>query len=75
LAIFTRRAHSMGAMIGLIGSAVIQYFLTTEDIVHGILFAATGMISCFVMGYIASLIMPAKVKDLSGLTLYSIKKT
>lgn len=73
LAIFTRRAHGIGAMIGLVGSAVIQYFLTSEDIVHGVLFAATGMISCFVIGYIASLILPAKRKDLSGLTLYSLK--
>ncbi len=73
LAIFTRRAHTTGAMVGLIGSAVIQFFLTTEDIVHGVMFAATGMISCFVIGYIASLILPAKGKDLSGLTLYSLK--
>jgi SSS family transporter len=73
LAIFTRRAHSTGAMIGLIGSAVIQYFLTSEDFVHGVLFAATGMISCFVIGYSASLIFPTKSKDLSGLTVYSLK--
>jgi len=74
LAIFTRRAHSTGAMIGLIGSAIIQYFLTSEDSVHGVMFAATGLISCFVIGYLASLILPAKDKDLSGLTLYSITK-
>jgi SSS family transporter len=74
LAIFTRRAHSMGAMIGLIGSAVIQYFLTTEDVVHGVLFAATGLVSCFVIGYLASLILPGEDKNLSGLTLYSMTK-
>jgi Na+/proline symporter len=74
LAIFTRRAHATGAMIGLIGSAIIQYFITSESIVHGVLFAATGMISCVVIGYLASWILPGKVKNLSGLTMYSLKQ-
>jgi SSS family solute:Na+ symporter len=73
LAIFTRKANWQGAMIGLIASAAIQFFLKTNNTVHGVLFAATGMISCFVIGYLASLVMPAQKKDLDGLTLYTLK--
>jgi Na+/proline symporter len=74
LAIFTRRANSKGAMIGLLTSAVIQYFLITTNTVHDVMFAATGMMSCFVIGYMASLIISDKDRDLTGLTLYSLKK-
>lgn len=74
LAIFTRRANARGAITGLIASAVIQYFLSANAVVHGVLFSATGMITCVVIGYLASLLMPEKEKDLEGLTLYSLKK-
>ncbi len=74
LAIFTRRANWQGAMIGLIASAAIQFFLKTNNTVHGVLFAATGMISCFVIGYLASLVIPGKNKNLHGLTLFTLTK-
>lgn len=72
LAIFTRRANSRGAMIGLLASAILQYFLQATNTVHGVMFTATGMISCVFIGYLASLVTPGKIKDLSGLTLYSL---
>jgi solute:Na+ symporter, SSS family len=75
LAIFTRRANSRGALIGLIASAIIQYTLQSSGMVHGVMFAATGMISCFAIGYLASLVMGSKDKDLTGLTMYSLKKS
>ena len=74
LAIFTRRASSSGAMIGLFASAFIQYFLNSNDSVHGVLFAATGMITCLVIGYFASLVVPGNKRNLTGLTLFSLKK-
>jgi SSS family transporter len=73
LAIFTRRANWQGAMIGLLASAAIQYTLKSNNLVHGVLFAATGMLSCFVIGYLASLVVPGKKKTLKGLTLYTLK--
>ncbi|MCF7973233.1 MAG: sodium/solute symporter [Phycisphaerae bacterium] len=73
LAIFTRRANSRGAMAGFLASAVIQYGLNVNDTVHGVLFAVTGMVTCFVIGYAASLVMPGDHKDLTGLTVYSLK--
>jgi Na+/proline symporter len=73
LAIFTRRANSKGAMIGLLSSAVIQYFLNINSVVHGVMFAATGMISCVIIGYLTSQFFSEKERDLEGLTLYSLK--
>jgi len=73
LAIFTRRANGKGAMIGLLTSAATQYFLNLNNVVHGVMFAATGMITCFVVGYLASLVISDKGRDLEGLTLYSMK--
>lgn len=73
LAIFTRRANWRGAMVGLLASAIVQFTLKTNDVVHGVLFSATGMISCFVIGYLASLMLPGDEKDLKGLTLYTLK--
>ena len=72
LAIFTRRANSRGAMIGLLASAILQYFLQATNAVHGVMFAATGMISCVLIGYLASLFTPNQRKDIEGLTLYSL---
>ena len=73
LAVFTRQANSRGAIVGLSASALLQYILEVNHIVHGVLFAATGMISCVVVGYIASVIIPGKKRDLTGLTLYTLK--
>ena len=71
LAILTRCANSRGVMIGLAASAVLQYFLNVRNMVHGILFAATGLISCFVIGYLSSLLLPGDKKNLTGLTIHS----
>ncbi len=74
LAVFTKRATGHGAMSGLLLSAVVQYYLKTNSVVHPVLFAATGMISCFVIGYLASLCIPGGKKDIEGLTFYTLKE-
>jgi Na+/proline symporter len=72
LAIFTRKAHWKGALVGLIASALIQYFLTTNNVVYSVLLTATGMVSCFVIGLLASLVLPGDKKDLDGLTVHTL---
>jgi len=74
LAIFTRKASWKGAMIGLLISAIIQYYLQAADMVHGVLFAATGLIACLVTGYAASLFLPDQKKELQDLTIYTLQK-
>jgi Na+/proline symporter len=56
------------------GLFILAIFTRRANTVHDVMFAATGMMSCFVIGYMASLIISDKDRDLTGLTLYSLKK-
>lgn len=74
LGFMTKRANSIGAMIGLISSVLVQIWLSQTGLVHLLLYTATGFVSCFVIGYIASLFIPSNKKDISHLTIYSLKR-
>jgi SSS family solute:Na+ symporter len=73
LAVFTKRTSGYGALIGLLCSVGVQYWLRELDCIHGMLFSVTGMVSCFIVGYVASLIIHNK-KDIDGLTIYTLPK-
>ncbi len=72
LAIFTRRAHGKGAVVGLIASGVVQYLIKTRTGIHPWFFAFTGIASCMILGYLASIIIPEKKKSIDGLTIYTL---
>ena len=55
LGILTRRANSQGVLIGLSLSLGIQILIAISQAVHLLLYAATGVISCFILGYLGSL--------------------
>ena len=55
LGILTKRANSPGGLIGIAFSIVVQVLVAIHEPVHLIAYAATGVISCFIAGYIASL--------------------
>ncbi len=42
------------------------------DATHFFLYAAIGIATCFVVGYLVSLALPARPKDLSELTLFTL---
>lgn len=52
------RANGRGAVAGLFLSGVIQYGLMMYTQMHVLLFAATGFLSCFILGWGISLIFP-----------------
>jgi len=70
LGIFTRRAHGTGALIGALSSAAVLYAVQKYTPVHFFLYAAVGIVSCVVVGYVASLVLPRPRRTLDGLTLY-----
>ena len=70
LGIITKRANGVGAMIGLLVSGLVQYWMGIAQPVHLLLFTATGFISCLVVGYIASLFFPFANKPIDGLTIH-----
>jgi len=74
LAMFTRKAHGRGAVIGLIGSGICQFLLKENSDIHGWLFGFTGIVSCMLIGWVASLLIPGDGKSNEGLTIYSLKE-
>lgn len=56
LGMLTKRANGTGTLIGIIISIIVQIAVAAYQPVHLIAYTATGVISCFVTGYLASLI-------------------
>ncbi len=60
LGIFTRRAHGRGVLVGAITSAVVLYMVQVYTTIHFMLYAAVGILSCVLVGYISSVVLPAE---------------
>ena len=71
LGIFTKRANATGALIGAISSGFILFFIKSYTPLSFWLYSAIGFFSCYIIGYLCSLIFPGK-KGLQGLTYYTI---
>ena len=69
LGIFTVRASAKGALFGFFTSAVVQYFVQSHTDIHFFLYPVTGILSCVVSGYAASLFFKDG-KEISGLTVW-----
>ena len=61
-----------GALMGLVGSGAVQFTIKQTYPLHPWFYAVTGIVSCFVIGYLASLFIQAKPKPLQGLTIYTL---
>jgi SSS family transporter len=75
LGIFTRRGHGAGALVGAVVSAIVLYLVRTLTDVHFFLYGGIGILTCVLVGYLASVMLPAKRKNLDGLTFYSLYPT
>ena len=74
LGIFSRRAHGVGAVVGLVASGFVQYAVSRWTPLHLLLYTATGVGSSVAIGYLASLVIPGRRKPLEGLTLYTLRR-
>lgn len=71
LGMFTRRTHELGAVTGVIASIITAYVLQFTDWdIHWSGLGALITLSCVVVGYVTSLIVPWERKDLTGLTVW-----
>ncbi len=70
LGIFTKRANSTGAIAGLIGCIAVQILVIRHQWVNLLLYSTTGFISCFVIGYLVSIVTPdeRKARNLPSVT-------
>ena len=71
LGIFTRRANAPGALIGAVVGAVVLYLVQSYTQVHFFLYAAVGIVTCSIVGYLASLAFPPDQRSLEGLTIFT----
>ena len=62
LGVFFKKANSIGALIGFTGSLIVQIFISNYTSIHLLLYTATGMIMCILIGILASLIFNTKLK-------------
>jgi len=69
LGIFSRRATGPGALVGAAASVVTLYLVKSYTPVHFFLYALVGVLTCIIVGYAASLLLPARAKNLAGLTI------
>lgn len=71
LGMFTRRTHELGAILGVVTSFGMAWYFNNSDLsVH---YSALGLfitLSCVVVGYASSLIIPWKRRPLAGLTVW-----
>lgn len=73
LGMFTRRANLPGAVLGVISSYIVAWLIKLYTVAIPIHWSAWGLFttfSCILFGYVFSLIIPYKNKDLRGLTVW-----
>lgn len=73
LGALTRRANGAGAILGATIGAGVMCWLWLFTNVTGYIYTFCGISSCVIVGYVASVILPAATKDLSGLTIYTLE--
>ncbi len=61
LGMVTKRANAKGALIGMIVSIIVQALVARYTPVYLLLYTTVGFVTCFVVGYVASLFFPTKL--------------
>lgn len=75
LGMFTKRANSPGVIVGAIFSVVCLILVKNYTPIHWSLYQAIAILSCVLVGYLASLFLPHKERDLTGLTVFTPAKS
>ena len=75
LGIFTRRANSGGAIVGVVFGFLFTLFIMRYTNLHWSLYGAGGGAGCLIVGYAASFLFSPGEKDLTGLTIFTARKT
>lgn len=73
LGVATKRANGLGALIGIFAGVAVMITVWLMQWANGYLFATIGIVTSLLVGYLASLLLPSDEKDLTGLTLYTLR--
>ena len=71
LGMLTRRATGLGALVGVVAGAAVMVALPLVSQISGYLYPAIGIAACFAVGLLASLALPGRRRDLTGLTVFT----
>lgn len=71
LGMFTRRANATGVLVGAVVSLGVLLYIRAETNVSGLAYAGIGTLTCCVVGYLASLVMPGAA-TIEGLTIRTL---
>ncbi len=73
LGVFTRRANAFGAAVGVVVSAIFMYWIQSRTQINFFTWGTIGIATCFLVGYVVSLLTGGSRKPLEGLTYHSLK--
>lgn len=73
--IFTRRTHQTGILIGFVTSTVALIVARASGNVHFFLYGAIGILTCSIVGWLVSLVLPGPQKNIDGLTVHSLRQS
>ena len=71
LGIFTNRAGTGGAIVGIVCSVLVLVIVRTYLGLDGLTYAAFGVLTCVIAGWLSSFLF-RNTKSVHGLTLHSI---
>ena len=74
LGMFTTRTGSRGAIMGFWGSVCVLYFFKFHTQFSFFLYGAVGVVACIGIGYTVSFLSPDRSRDLTGLTIHTLKE-
>ncbi|MDR0338329.1 MAG: sodium/solute symporter [Planctomycetaceae bacterium] len=74
LAMFTKRTGSIGAVAGVIGSAVILWLIVHYTNIHFFLYSAIGCAICVTIGYFLSFLVPNR-RNITEFTVFRKKNS
>ncbi|MFO7937819.1 MAG: sodium/solute symporter [Kiritimatiellia bacterium] len=72
LGAFSRRAHGTGALLAALVTTAILFYVQTYTSLHFFVYGAVGLFSCYILGVVFSLLIPAAPPNIEGLTVYSL---
>jgi SSS family transporter len=72
LAMFTKRTGNIGAITGVIGSAVVLWVIVHYTTIHFFLYSAIGCTVCVTIGYLLSFLFPNR-KNITEFTVFHKK--
>lgn len=75
LGVFSTKANSIGALSGAFVGAAVMFFTWKYTPVSGYLYSAIGIATCVVFGYVVSMITPQPVRNIDGLTVFTLDRS